>query len=303
MRVSVVCCTYDEAMYDTFCEAADSVLDQTYQDVELVVVIDGTQPLYERIVDEYGGRDDVVIHCNDKNRGLAASRNVGWQLASGDIVAYIDDDAVADVEWVATLVDVYETRDIDAVGGQVVPSWVAGRPWYLPEEFYWLIGVTHRGFADGPGEVRNTNGSNMSFDQEVLAELGGFDESLGRKGDAQIQAEETELCARLEQETGQGMWYQPDAKVAHKVFEYRTRLQFLFRRAFWQGYSKQKMKELLPDSGGVERDFLGRLLKEFVRDRIRDLVHSPSLERVAQLVMLLALTGTVGLGYLYGAVR
>jgi GT2 family glycosyltransferase len=302
MQVSVVCCTYDEAMYDAFRDAADSVLAQTYRDVELVVVVDGTEPLYERIEGAYGDRDDVTITCNDENRGLAASRNVGWRLADGDVVAFIDDDAVADETWIERLIAVYEERDVDAVGGKMVPEWVAGRPRFLPEEFYWLVGVTHRGFADGAGEVRNTNGSNMSFRREVLAELSGFDESLGRQGAAQLQAEETEFCARLRRETGRGMWYEPDAEVAHKVFAERTRLGFLFRRAFWQGYSKRVMEDLVNESGGVERDFLGQLLGEFVPARVRWLVGSPSIERAGQLVMLLALTGTVGLGYLYGSV-
>jgi hypothetical protein len=63
------------------------------------------------------------------------------------------------------------------------------------------------------------------------------------------------------------------------------------------------MEDLVDESGGVERDFLGQLLGEFVPERIRGLVRSPSVERASQLVMLLALTGTVGLGYLYGETR
>jgi GT2 family glycosyltransferase len=298
-----VVCTYAESMYDEFREAAESVLAQTYSDVELVVVVDGTDPVCDRVRDDYGDHPDVITHCNDENQGLAVSRNTGWRLADGDVVAFIDDDAVADETWVERLVEVYEDRDVDAVGGKMVPEWVAGRPRFLPEEFYWLVGVTHRGFADGPGEVRNTNGSNMSFRREVLADLGGFDESLGRHGEAQIQAEETEFCARLRRETGRGMWYEPDAKVAHKVFVERTRMGFLFRRAFWQGYSKRLMEGMVDESGGEERDFLGQLLGEFVPARLRGLARSPSVERGGQLVMLFALTVTVGLGYLYGSVQ
>jgi len=87
----------------------------------------------------------------------------------------------------------------------MTPAWVAGKPSFLPEEFYWLIGVTHRGFADGPGEVRNTFGSNISFRADVFAELGGFDVDIGgRKGDKNLQGGETELCARMREAYGQG---------------------------------------------------------------------------------------------------
>ena len=228
MRVSVVLCTYAEDMYDHFCEAADSILSQTYEEVELVVIVDGTPEVYDRVEADYGDRDDVIISCNDDNVGLLKSRNRGADLASGDVVAFIDDDAVAHEEWIARLVRAYEEEDAIAAGGKMVPEWVAGKPSFLPAEFYWLVGVTHRGFADGPGEVRNTFGSNISFRADVFAELGGFDVDIGgRKGDKNLQGGETELCARMRTNYKQGVWYEPEAEVAHKVFAYRTDLFWL----------------------------------------------------------------------------
>lgn len=288
-------------MYEHFREAAESVLSQSYDDVELVVVVDGTEEVHERVVEDYGDHEEVVVHCNDENVGLLESRNTGAELASGDVVAFIDDDAVADEEWVAELVRGYEEQDALAVGGKMVGDWVAGKPLFLPEEFYWLVGVTHRGFADGPGWVRNTFGSNISFDREVFLDLDGFDTDIGgRKGDANLQGGETELCARLDAEYGEQVWYNPDAVVAHKVFDYRTELTWLLDRAFWQGYSKRAMETLVPESGGEEGEFLGDLMTEFVPGRVKGLVRSPSLIAVLQLVMLFVFTGCVGGGYVYG---
>jgi glycosyltransferase involved in cell wall biosynthesis len=303
MLVSVVLCTYAPDAYDHFSEAADSVLAQTHDDVELVVVVDGTEAVFERARADYGDREDVIVHCNDENRGLLESRNRGAELADGDVVAFIDDDAVAEPDWIRKLRDAYENHGAIAAGGRMTAEWVAGKPTFLPEEFYWLVGVTHRGFADGEGEVRNTFGSNISFRREVFLDLGGFDPEIGgRQGDANLQGGETELCARMRAEYGNGVYYVPDAEVAHKVFAYRTRPGWLFDRAFWQGYSKRAMETLAPDAGGEEGDFLGQLLLEFVPGRVRRLVTGPSLSGVAQLGTLLALTGTVGAGYLYGAV-
>jgi glycosyltransferase involved in cell wall biosynthesis len=303
MLVSVVLCTYAPDAYDHFTEAADSVLAQTHDDVELVVVVDGTEAVFERARADYGDREDVIVHCNDENRGLLESRNRGAELADGDVVAFIDDDAVAEPDWIRKLRDAYENHGAIAAGGRMTAEWVAGKPTFLPEEFYWLVGVTHRGFADGEGEVRNTFGSNISFRREVFLDLGGFDPEIGgRQGDANLQGGETELCARMRAEYGNGVYYVPDAEVAHKVFAYRTRPGWLFDRAFWQGYSKRAMETLAPDAGGEEGDFLGQLLLEFVPGRVRRLVTGPSLSGVAQLGTLLALTGTVGAGYLYGAV-
>jgi glycosyltransferase involved in cell wall biosynthesis len=291
-------------MYEHFCEAADSVLAQTYDDVEIVVIVDGTPDVYERVIDDYGDREDTVIKCNDENLGLLQSRNRGAEIASGDVVAFIDDDAIADEVWVERLVRAYEEKDAIAAGGKMVPEWVAGKPSFLPEEFYWLVGVTQRGFTDRSGEVRNTFGSNISFRTEVFIGLDGFDDEMGgRKGDANLQGGETELCTRMWAAYGEGVYYDPEATVAHKVFEYRTDPTWLLDRAFWQGYSKRGMEVLTPDSAAEEYVFLDRLLTEFVPDRMKRLVTDPTSEQFLQFIMLFVFTFFVGIGYLYGAMK
>jgi len=307
MRVSVVLCEHTMDRYDDVVAAAESVYAQTYDDVELVFVSDGNPDVFERFEADFGDRDDVRLHCNDENRGLLVSRNNGAEVATGDIVAFLDDDALAHPEWLARLVAAYENHDAIAAGGKMTPMWVDGEARFLPEEFYFLIGATHRGFGNGvdqPGEVRNTNGSNISFRREVFLDLGGFDANIGgRKGDANLQGGETELCERLREEYGQGVYYVPDAEVAHKVFAYRMEPGWLLDRAFWQGYSKRAMQQIVPGSGDEESDFLGQLIGEFVPGRVWNLVTDPDLTEARQLVWLLLLTATVGFGYLYGIVE
>ena len=305
MRVSVVLCTYDEASFERFRDAADSVLAQTYP-TELVVVVDGSPTLAERVRETYGSHADVLVFLNDENRGLLESRNTGVELAAGDVVAFLDDDARAHPAWIERLVAAYENEDALAVGGRMVPEWVTGKPSFLPAEFYWLVGVTHRGFGpDGDenmeGEVRNTFGSNISFRREVFTSLGGFDPAIGgRKGSRNLQGGETELCARLEEEYGEGVHYVPAAEVAHKVFDYRTNPRWLADRAFWQGYSKRAMEGLVPDSTGEESAFLGRLFTDFLPNRLRELFREPTAGKLLQLISLVAFTILVGLGYCYG---
>ena len=304
MHVSVVLCTYAEDMYEHFREAADSILSQSYESVELVVIVDGTEAVYEQAVADYGMEENVVIECNDENIGLLESRNRGANVASGDIVAFIDDDAVADDRWIERIVRAYEDKEAIAVGGKMTPLWVAEKPSFLPEEFYWLVGVTHRGFAEESGEVRNTFGSNISFRADVFEDLGGFDTNIGgRKGDKNLQGGETELCARLHEQYDRGVWYEPEAEVGHKIFEYRTDFRWLVDRAFWQGYSKRAMETLVEDGGGDEEAFLKRLLTEFVPDRLVTLIRNPSLSDLTQLLALFVFTGSVGMGYIYGHTR
>lgn len=303
MRVSVVLCTYSMDRYDDFADAADSVLEQTHEDVELVVVVDGTEPVYERALGDYGDRADVTIHCNDENQGLSTSRNVGAELASGDVVVFMDDDAVADEDWIAELVAAYDRHGALAVGGRMTPAWVAGRPTFLPEEFYWLVGVTYRGFAEEEGEVRNTFSSNLSFRRDVFLDLDGFQPDMGKRGSNNLQGAETELCARMRERYGRGVIYTPDAEVAHKVFDYRTDPVWLVKRAFWQGFSKRVMSTVRPGSTDRESEFLTRLAFEYVPQRVADLVRRPDVETATQLLALVLLTGAVGAGYAYAALR
>lgn len=309
MRVSVVLCTHTLDRFEDLLEAAESVRTQTYDDVELVLVSDGNEAVTKQFQRDFGDAEDVVITALDENKGLLEARNHGAEAASGDVVAFVDDDAVADPEWVAQLVEAYERRDAIAAGGKMVPKWVAGKPDFLPEEFYWLIGVTHRGFGpggdrDAAGEVRNTFGSNISFRRDVFLELGGFDPEIGgRQGDANLQGGETELCARLREKYGQSVWYNPQAEVAHKVFEYRTDPKWLLDRAFWQGYSKRAMEVLVEESSDEESDFLGALLGTYVPGRLSGLIKDPSRRRAIQLITLFTLTAVVGTGYLYGMTK
>ena len=300
MHVSVVLCTYAEDMYTHFREAADSILSQTYGSVELVVIVDGTETVYDQVIADYGTRDDVVVQCNKENIGLLESRNRGASVASGDVVAFIDDDAVADERWIERLIRAHKDEEAIAAGGRMTPLWVAGKPSFLPEEFYWLVGVTHRGFAEGPGEVRNTFGSNISFRADVFEALDGFDTDIGgRKGDRNLQGGETELCARLHAQYGRGVWYEPGAEVGHKVFDYRTRPGWLLRRAFWQGYSKRAMEVLVPESNTEESAYLVDLLVRYMPDRLGNAIRGPSITEATKLFMLFVFTSCVGLGYLY----
>ena len=303
MRVSVVVCTYSDDRYEDFTEAVDSVLAQRHDPIEIVLVIDGNESVAARTRETYGGREDVIVHCNDENLGVSASRTKGAELASGEVVAFIDDDAIAEPDWITELVRVYESRDALAVGGQMVGEWIAGRPWFLPDEFNWLVGVTHRGFAESGDVVRNTFESNISFRRDVFLELGGFDSGLGPTADSYSHSEGAEIGTRLQTEYGRGVIYNTDAIVRHKVFEYRIQFRWLCHRAFEQGVSKRTMEQRSTTSSGEEFGFLKELSIKHVPRRLQLAWNSPSTSNIGQLLMLFVFTGLVGTGYVFEAIR
>lgn len=301
MEVSVVVPTYSMDRYDDFCECVDALLDQTYDDVEIVVIVDGNPDVYDRAQTDYGNEDDVTLYLNHDDAGPLCRANMGAVQASGDVVALTDDDAVPASDWVEQLVETFDRRDAIAVGGKIEPEWVAGEAGYIPEEFYFLIGATHRGFPDEETEVRNTFGANLAFKREMYMKLGGIKQ--GGIEASHVQGRETEFCVRMEQAYGEGVIYNPDAVVSHKIYRYRTGVGWLVKRAFWQGYSKRAMEKLVPDSSDEESNQLKQLLFDFIPGRIARLVRRPSWTDTTQLLTLFLLIWVTGLGYLYGILR
>lgn len=295
MLISIIICTYLNHRYPDLLEAINSLLTQNYENIEIIVVVDGNEELYEKISKNENKNIDKIIF-NDKNLGLSESRNKGIKEAKGDIIAFFDDDAVADENWLEELVKMYEEKEAIAAGGKLLPKWKkAKKPKFLPEEYYWLVGATHKGFPEKVTEVRNTFGSNISFKADVLRELGGFRSEMGVKGKTLLQGEETELCERMRNKFGKGVIYNPDAIVYHKVFPERLKVRFLLRRAFWQGYSKRMMKEL-GYSIDEESDFVKKLIFNSIPERLK-----PSSTDILQLVFLGILTLAVAWGYIFGS--
>ena len=289
--------------YDVFSDCVESVLAQNYEPLQVVIVVDGNPKVFERIKKDFGDHRDLVLHNNDENRGISYSRTKGAKIASGEIVAMIDDDAVAEPNWISELVAVYKSTDAVAVGGHVAPNWVSGKPEFFPEEFYWLVGCNERGFGEHMDELRNTYGSNISYKRDVFLEVGGYDENTGRKGDRHIQAHEAPVCVRIRKLTGKGVIYTTEAVVHHRLFDYRGEFRWLVLRSFWQGYSKRIMDQILPETKSHKNGYLKKLLLVFVPHRLASLVREPSTVEIKQLFSIFIFTAAVGCGYLYGLTK
>jgi glycosyltransferase involved in cell wall biosynthesis len=294
-RVSIIVCTYSEDMYDHFVECVGSLLSQSYQNIHVICVVDGDSNYFKRIKKEqekWGDR--IELSLNQKNLGALESRNRGAEKAKGDILAFIDDDAVAHVDWIQELVHSYE-KGILSVAGKIEPLWKAEKPCWFPEEFYWLLGVTHK-------EGRNTFGSNLSFRRSAFRSIKGFRVDIGgRKGKGQLQGGEIELCERMKQRFKKDTGYTSKAVVYHKIFEERMNMGYLVQRSFWQGYSKAVMQSL---GGSIkhEKDFLGYIVLDATRTRLSRVLRG-SREDLECFLSMWLFTCCVGTGYLVGKTR
>lgn len=305
MFVSIVVCTYSLDNLQNLTDAVDSLLNQTHKEMEIIIVVDGNQELHESIVKVYDGQGKVKIMLTEESLGAFGAGNVGVKAAQGDVIAFLDDDAVGEKRWIENLVDIYEKSDAISVGGKILPIWLSKKPDYFPEELGWLVGITHEGFADEKvAEVRNTFGPNMSFRREVFEKIGLLNEKLGfaKGGTTYMQGAEPEFALRMKNKLGKGVIYNPEAVVYHKIPPSKTRPRTLLRRAFYQGYSKALMKRRSPspETLATEESYLKDLLFTYIPRRIKGIFSANSIMEFKKLSFLIASILSVGLGFVYG---
>ncbi len=306
MFVSVILTTHSLDNWQNLADAISSLLNQTYVETEIIIVVDGNPELSQRIAKVYDGQHEIKIVATTENVGCPGARNTGIRAARGDVIAFLDDDAVAETTWIETLVGTYEELGAIAVGGKILPIWLCDRPGYLPEEFYWLVGVTHEGFADEKVvEVRNTFGPNTSFKREVFEKVGLFKENLGlaRTGRPYLQADEAEFSLRMKEQLGKGVIYNPEAIVYHKIPKTKVEVKMLLKTAFCQGYSKALLRSLSssPEPLATEKSYLSDLLFKYIPKRIRRTFSASNcLSETKRLCFSAALILSVAIGFAFG---
>jgi O-antigen biosynthesis protein len=196
-RMSVLVCTYNGSA--TIQECLEGLQRLDYPDYEVIVVSDGSTDSTEAIVQEY----DVRL-IKIPNHGLSHARNVAAKAATGDFVAYIDDDAYPDPYWLKYLAYTFTTTDCGAVGGPNLPPSPAG--WAADCVANSPGGPTHVLLSDRVAE--HIPGCNMAYRRDLLLSLGGFDEQFRIAGD------DVDLCWRL-RDDGHYIAFSPAAVVWH----------------------------------------------------------------------------------------
>ena len=260
--VSVIICAYTMRRWDDLRAAVDSVLIQTVPAEEILLVVDHNSEMFELAHEAFVGSKVRVLN-NAERQGLSGARNTGVAAARGDIVAFLDDDASADVDWIEHLTRHYADADVFGVGGHATPLWPAQRPPWMPAEFDWVVGCSYTGQPRQVSPVRNFIGCNMSLRRSVFAEIGGFSHAVGRIGKTPLGCEETELCIRLVQHLPQAvLMYDPAMRVNHRVSEDRTHLRYFLRRCYSEGLSKAVVSQLVGSGNalGSEKTYVTRTL-------------------------------------------
>jgi O-antigen biosynthesis protein len=197
-RISVIVCTHNGQK--TLDECLERLTTLTYPDFEVIVVNDGSSDASAEIARARGARLVETGH-----RGLSHARNVGIAHATGEIVAFLDDDAYPDHDWLYYVAASLRANAHAGVGGPniapdddcPVAECVAAAPG----------GPIHVLISDR--EAEHLPGCNMAFRKSALQEIGGFDERFRVAGD------DVDVCWRL-QDSGRTLGFSAGAVVMHR---------------------------------------------------------------------------------------
>jgi len=238
-RISVVVCSFNGA--STIRETLEGLQNLDYPDFEVIVVNDGSTDSTPEIASNY-----PVRLINTENRGLSQARNTGIKSATGEIVAFIDDDAYPEIHWLRFLALALMDEKYVGVGG----------PNLSPSNDGWKAEAIAN--APGPNPVllsdrvaEHLPGCNMAFRREALEAIDGFDPIFRAAGD------DVDLCWRL-RDRGGVIGFAPTAVVWHHR---RKSIRKYWKQQLGYGKAEALLERKWPDKYNSigQLNWLGRI--------------------------------------------
>ncbi|GIF26007.1 hypothetical protein BJ973_003275 [Actinoplanes tereljensis] len=221
--VTVVIPAHSAERWHTLVRAVASARSQTVAPAEVVVVVDHNPKLFHRIRRDLAG---ITVLESSYLPGMAGTRNTGAFHAQTSLIAFLDDDTVADPEWLSHLLAPFGDPEVIGTGAGVRPEWPGTRPRWLPDEFLWAAG--------GATAARGARPAGMVIRRDPFRQVGGFGTGTGNP-----------LYTRMTDLTD-GRWtFIPDALVRHQVPARTTTFGAFLRRCYTEGRSTVRMATLL----------------------------------------------------------
>lgn len=263
MMLSVILCTYNRERY--IYNVLHSIAAGGYKDYEIVLVnnnsTDGTEAECQRFAKDHPGV--TMRYCIERQQGLSYARNRGIQEAQGEVLVYVDDDALVNKEYLQTYAEFFNrNKEAVAAGGPITPRYDGcEEPDWMSHYTRQLVtgelnlGTREREFPKGafPG------GGNAAYRKSVFDTVGLFNVELGRKGDSLIGAEEKDLFDKM---TSHGMkfYYLPTAILYHLIPPKKLTQDYFDRLTYSIGVSERYRTRQI----GTAK-YMGRLWKEAVK--------------------------------------
>lgn len=245
ISISIVVCTHNRSI-DTV-ECLDGLVSQMPDsNVDVIVVDSGSTNAHSRRIERYVQDKPFVRYIKLDVPGTSIARNAGLNLARGDWVWWLDDDAIPMPDWPEKISEVIGQADAKTaiIGGRVTPKFEEGADIsQLTDRWRLLLTCIEHAEPGYVADGRNIACANMLMKREVALRLGGFSEQLGRSPGQFMTGEESLL---IEMVHGQGLKcaYAPALSVLHKISSQRLTVEWVSERAYWEGHVRYRVLHL-----------------------------------------------------------
>jgi glycosyltransferase involved in cell wall biosynthesis len=269
--ISVVICAFSLDRFDKTLESINSIINNTYKNTEIILVIDGNDKLKQRMESKFESMNNITIVGNEKNEGASISRNLGVRHAKGEIIAFIDDDGYASPGWLDHIVkDFCNHPEVDVIGGKLLPIY-EDKSRQLPEEILWIVGGTYKGHPENMQTVRNVFTGNMAVRRSVFKDV-SFEVMYDKKEtflycELSHQLEDTLFCVRINNINSNSILYDPEMIAYHHVPKEKLEIRYIVKEAFFEGVLKAKLEHInRKDTLSHEHNYLNFILASIVKD-------------------------------------
>ncbi len=262
--LTAIICTYNRAKYIGPLLESIAANDLAKSEYEILLVdnncTDNTREICNAFVQKHS--DIHFRYTVEPEQGLSAARNRGIKEAKGDILVYIDDDALVDTWYLRTIADYMSSHpDISAVGGPIIPLYETAEPkWMTRFTKELLCGYLYYGEQVRSFPLdRYPGGGNAAYQANVFNKVGLFNTALGRKGNNLMGAEEKDIFDKMKTQDMR-FCYLPKMILHHIIPQKKLELDYFNRLTLQIGQSERQRTRAISRS-----KYFSRIGKELVK--------------------------------------
>lgn len=259
MRVSVIICTYNRAKYLAPLLESIACNDYDTSQYEILVVDNNSSDSTPHVCQQFASQHPTISfrYVFEGEQGLSVARNRGIHEAEGELVIFVDDDALVDVHYISFYADYLQNHpDVMAAGGPIEPLYETIEPaWMTNYTRALLCGWMNYGsrvctYPDG----RYPGGGNAAYRRMVFSQVGEFNTELGRKGNSLMASEEKDIFDKMH-DLGMKVIYLPGPVLHHIIPQYKLEKDYFNRLTRQIGISEHRRTLAISKGKFVRRIF------------------------------------------------
>jgi glycosyltransferase involved in cell wall biosynthesis len=262
--ITLIICTYNREKY--IGPLLDSIAKNDYPttDYEIVLVdnncTDNTRGVCEQFAEAH--RDITLRYVVETEQGLSAARNKGIKEAKGDIIIYVDDDALVDADYIRIYAEHFASHpETMAAGGPIEPLYETEEPKWMSPYTKALL-TAWMNYGDKVREYPNgryPGGGNAAYRKVVFDQVGMFNIELGRKGSLLLASEEKDIFDKMHA-LGMQVLYLPTPVLHHIIPQAKLEEDYFNRLTLQIGRSERMRTRAISNS-----KYFKRLLSEAIK--------------------------------------